>query len=128
MSLATIEAKIEADVAAFEAWMTTDAKKVVTALKPLINSIVAAGKADIVADVETDIPSVAAALLTGGEVAALTTAGAEITTQLATQGKQLEQTAITGLAATAVAAAKASAASSASGSSGTASATTAQAS
>ena len=75
MSLETIEADIKADVDAFEAWLTTDAKKVVTALKPLIDSIVAAGKADIVADVETDIPSVAAALLTGGEAAALTTAG-----------------------------------------------------
>jgi hypothetical protein len=114
---------IEDGIADVENRLGVEEKKVVAALKPLITSIVAAGKADLVADVETDIPAVATALLTSGEAAALTTAAGEITSQVATQGKQLEQTAVTGLAAAAVALAKSS--SSSAGGSSTSGASTA---
>lgn len=92
-----------------ESWLGIEEKKVVTFLKPIIIDVVAAGKQDLLADIESDAPAVAAAFVSGGPPAALAIGVTDITTQLESQGKALAATTVTALASAAVATAQATA-------------------
>jgi hypothetical protein len=109
-------ADILADI---ENWLGIEEKKVVAFLKPIITDVVAAGKQDLLADITSDAPAVAAAFVSGGAPAALAIGVTDVTTQLEAQGKALAATTVTALAAAAVASAQASTAVSATSGSGT---------
>lgn len=89
---------------------TSDEEKVVAYLQPLVQAVISTGKTDILTDIANGLPTVTAALVSGGETAAVTAAETVVKSVIEPQAIALGESAITGLAASLAASAAASAA------------------
>jgi hypothetical protein len=90
-------------------WFGEEESNVAAFLKPIIDDVVATGKTEILTDIADGLPTVAAALVSGGASAAMTAAEGIVKTTVESQAVTLATTTVTSLAASLAAQAQAAA-------------------